>query len=271
MLVLTASVMYARRVESVEVIGTLLYLPVFVAFMFGGIRGGAAAALAAAAAYAGLRTPAIDAVGIDRFTGLLFSRSLAYLAFGALGGLANAQLSASLQKLDLYDQVDDATGLYNARFFVQDTDLEMARSRRYHTVFSVALVDIPDEVLAPLGRRPRAAALREVARALRESVRAMDRPVHAHHAGVHRFAVVLPETGPEGATVFTDRLAARLREMLERRGAAIAELSSRRFAYPDDEDALGKLRQEFADIERIEHPEAPAAPSEPPAGPDRRT
>src|SRR5881275_2962868 len=63
---LTAGVNYVRRVETAEV--------------------------AAIAGYVALRYGAIHAVGAGRFTGLIFSRSIAFLAFGAIGGLANQQL-----------------------------------------------------------------------------------------------------------------------------------------------------------------------------------
>ena len=97
------------------------------------------------AAQAERRRPAIEAIGAGRYTALIFSRAIAFFAFGAIGGLANQQLKGSLTKLDLYDQIDDDTGLFNARYFLQDTDLEVSRSRRYQTIFSVTVVDVPSE------------------------------------------------------------------------------------------------------------------------------
>ena len=152
-LLVTALVMYVRRVETVEVAAILFFLPIFVAFVFWDVVGGLVAGIAASLGYVALRLPAIHAVGGRHFLGLIVSRSLAFIAFGVIGGLADRQLESSLTKLDLYDQVDDHTGLYNARFLVQDTDLEMSRSKRYHTIFSVAVVDIPVEALHGLGRR----------------------------------------------------------------------------------------------------------------------
>src|SRR6266480_4906459 len=94
---------------------------------------------------------------------------VAFVAFGAIGGLANQQLRSSLTKLDLYDQIDDDTGLFNARYFLQDTDLEMSRARRYQTIFSVTVVDVPAEALDSMGRRRRRAALRQLGRLLADS------------------------------------------------------------------------------------------------------
>ena len=76
-LVGVAVVTFARRVDTVEVVATLLFLPIFVAFVLRGVVGGVVAALVAIAAYAALRTPAIDAVGVGEFAGLLTSRAAA--------------------------------------------------------------------------------------------------------------------------------------------------------------------------------------------------
>src|SRR5438874_176575 len=153
----TAGVNYVRRVETAEVAAILFFIPIFVAFVFWDWAGGLILAAAATAGYIALRYPAIHAIGAGEFTSLIFSRSIAFFAFGAIGGLANQQLKGSLTKLDLYDQIDDDTGLFNARHFLQDTDLEMSRSRRYQTIFSVTVVDIPAEALDGMGRRRRRA------------------------------------------------------------------------------------------------------------------
>jgi diguanylate cyclase (GGDEF)-like protein len=240
-----------RRVETAEVAAILFFIPIFVAFVFWDWVGGLIAAAGAIAGYVALRYGAIHAVGSGRFIGLIFSRSIAFLAFGAIGGLANQQLKGSLTKLDLYDQIDDDTGLFNARYFLQDTDLEVSRSRRYQTIFSVTVVDVPAEAIDTLGRRRRKNMLRQLGRLLADSVRTVDRAVHARDDGRHRVVVVLPETGAEGARIFTERLAARLGELFH------AQLASQAITYPDDEHLLERLRTEFVEIERREHPEHP--------------
>lgn len=257
-LLITVAVMYVRRVETVEVMATVLFLPVFVALVFWNVRGGVLVGILAAAAYAALRYPAIDAVGADRFIGLIASRAVAYIAFGALGGWASRHLETSLEKLELYDQIDDVTGLFNARFFVQDVDLEVSRSKRYQTVFSVSVVDIPSAAFEPLDGRQRTRAHRELGRILKDSVRTVDRAVHAQDRERHRFAVVLPETGPEGVRVFTDRFVERVSEFLSQRGARVTpeSVGSVAATYPEDEAAVQRLRQEFSAIDRVEHPEA---------------
>jgi GGDEF domain-containing protein len=255
---LLALFMYLRRVETVEVVAVLLFFPVFVALLLWDWVGGGISALVAGGIYVALRSPAIHAVGAGKFSGLIASRLLGLLAFGLIGGLANSQLRASLTKLDLYDQIDDDTGLFNARYFVQETDLEAARATRYKTFFAVAVVDIPLAWFAPLARRQQARLLRELGRILRESVRTVDRAVHSVVRGNHRLAVILPETGADGARLFADRLAGRLSEWLAGQGVSVdVALAARVVSFPGDDGTLLELREEFAAIDHIEHPLSP--------------
>lgn len=263
LLLVVAGVMFVRRVDTAEVGATLLFIPVFVAFVFWGLKGGVAAGILAALGYAALRYPAIDAVGAGRFVGLIASRSIAFIAFGAIGGWATKQLEMSLTKLELYDQIDDLTGLYNARFFVQDVDLEMSRSTRYQTLFSIALVDVPWAPFEDVPRRKRAAIVRELGRLLRDSVRTVDRAASATDGRRCRFVVVLPETGPEGARIFTDRMAERLAAFLRERNVAVpAEgLASVAATFPGDDDTIARLKDEFAELDKLQHPAAHTTPT----------
>src|SRR6476646_8675238 len=193
----TAGVNYVRRVETAEVVAILLFIPIFIAFVFWDWKGGLIAAALATVIYIVLRRPAIDAIGAGRYTALIFSRAIAFFAFGLIGGLANQQLRSSLTKLDLYDQIDDATGLFNARYFLQDTDLEMSRATRYQTIFSVSAVDLPEAAFQGMGWRKRRNTIRQLGSLLADSIRTVDRAVHAQDANVHHLAVVLPETAEE--------------------------------------------------------------------------
>ena len=261
-IVATAVVMAVRKVETAEIAANLLFLVVFAGVVFLNVTGGLIGAALAIIGYVAFRYSAIHAVGFGSFTGLILSRSLGYAVFGVVGRLANRQLQSSLTKLELYDQIDDGTGLFNARFFVQDTDLEMSRSRRYQTIFSVAMVEIPSGPLQVLGRRARASALRQVGRLLHDSVRTVDRAVHSEDTEAHLVAVVLPETGPEGARVFVERLGDRLAAYLAERGAPVTsqEIGRTAVTFPDDEAAVEGVRQRFGAIDRREHPEATETP-----------
>lgn len=257
-LLVTAALMYLRRVDSVEVLATLLFVPVFVGLLFWRVAGGALLGLAAAAAYAALRYPAIEAIGADRFAGLVLGRGAAYLAFGVIGGWASRELESSVRKLELYDHIDDTTGLFNARFFVAEIDVETSRAHRYQTLFSVAVVDAPAAPFRDLPPKRRAAVLRELGRTLATSVRTVDRAVHGEDGRTHRLAVILPETGPEGARIFVDRLAERVAAFLSSRGVAVepGALSRSVATFPGEDEAIAGLRVQFAEIDRAEHPDA---------------
>ncbi len=253
-----------KEVDPTETAGTLLFIPVFIAFVFGNVVGGVVAGILASVGYLALRYPAIRAIGAENFIELVLARALFYVGFGAIGGWANKQLETSLNKLELYDQIDDYTGLFNARFFVQDTDLEMSRAKRYQTLFSVAVVDLPVGPLEGLPRRQRKATRREMGRLLKEAVRIVDRPVHGFDGSRHRFAIVLPETSQEGAQIFRDRLAERLSGFLSERRFHLdpGDIEKRSVTFPEDgEEAIEAIRTEYRMIDRVEHPEAESSSS----------
>jgi GGDEF domain-containing protein len=211
-LVIVVAGLLARSVDHVEVIGTLLFVPIFLALMYWGVPGGAIAGVAATFVYVVLRSDAIDAVGFGEFAGVVVSRGLGYLLFGVAGGWASSTLELSLEKLELYDTIDDLTGLHNARFLLDDVGLERARSERYETVFSVSFAEIPAAEIGALSARRRRQLLRELGQRLDAAVRTVDRVAHGFDGRVHHVAVVLPETASEGAEIFHDRLVAQLRE-----------------------------------------------------------
>ncbi|MDP1806490.1 MAG: hypothetical protein Q8K72_15045 [Acidimicrobiales bacterium] len=250
-----ALVTYARRVDTVEVVATLLFLPVFVGFVLRGVLGGVATALVAIAVYAAMRSPAIDAVGIGEFTGLLTSRSAVYLIFGAVGGWSTQVLEGSLEKLELYDEIDDATGLYNARHLLHQTELEMARAKRYQTLFSVVTLQVPVVALHALAGRARRAALRDLGRLLGEGVRTVDHVVHLLDGGTHRLVAILPETGAEGAEVFRSRFDEKVRGFLTGRGAELAAdaVTATALTFPGDDEALEALRADAARVDAEQH------------------
>jgi GGDEF domain-containing protein len=250
-----AVVTFARRVDTVEVAATLLFLPIFVAFVLRGVVGGVVAALVAIAVYAALRTPAIDAVGVGEFAGLLTSRAAAYLIFGAVGGWSTQVLEGSLDKLELYDEIDDETGLYNARHLLHQTDLEMARARRYQTLFSVVVLDLPASPFHAVSARNRRAVLRDLGRQLGDGVRTVDHVVHAHDGDTHRLVAILPETGPEGAEIFRGRFDERIRSFLGGRGVVIAPtvVAARSVTFPGDDTEMDELRAAFQHLDAAQH------------------
>jgi predicted signal transduction protein with EAL and GGDEF domain len=248
-------IMYVRSVDTVEVVATLLFVPIFLGFLFFRVPGGLIAAVGASVVYVVLRLPAIEAVGFAEFAGLIMSRCFAYLVFGLLGGWSNQVLEDSLDKLELYDEIDDATGLFNARAFIQDTELEVARAARYETLFSISVVDLPVGPIAALGRRRHDAILRGLGRRLADSVRNVDRVAHARDDSSRIFAAILPETSARGGEMLSERLADAVHGFLVSQGVEIerAKVSHRTITVPGDEEALSALRRQFAEIDAHQH------------------
>ena len=202
----------ARSVDHVEVVGTLLFVPIFVALMYGGATGGAIAGVLATVVYVVLRSDALDAVGFGEVAGIVVSRGLGYLLFGVAGGWASSTLETSIDKLDQHDTIDDLTLLHNARSLLDDVTVEQARSDRYESTFSVSFVSVPAAEIGALASRRRRQLLRELGQRLDSAVRSVDRAAHGFDGRTHHLAVVLPETGAEGASIFHARLTAQLGE-----------------------------------------------------------
>ncbi len=242
--------MFARRVDPVEVAATILFLPVFMAFLLFGLRGGLVGGALAAVAYLVLRYPAIQAVGLDRFVGLAATRTLGYLVFGAAGGWATSVLKTSITKLDLYDHIDSETGLHNSRYLLDTLDLEKSRAVRYEKVFSVVTIE---RTLEAEGKS-RVKLVKAIAASIRSGVRTVDQVVHATDAGVDIFTVILPETGHEGASVFARKLA----EQLQAAGisAGTETWTATTVTYPNDEGRLDDLVSRFRSILKADYPES---------------
>lgn len=222
--------MVLRGVDPVEVVATLLFAPVFVGFLFFSPLVGAALAVVAAGVYVGMRLPAIELVGFPVLSGLILSRVGGYLAFGLVGGWAASQLRRTLDKLELYDEVDDETGLGNGRAFLHAVDRERARAARYSTLFSVVTATFE----AADGRKG-AARMRDLGTRLAASARGSDRACHARDGERHVVAVVLPETGAEGAATVAANLERRVGEY------AAGSVALAQATFPGDDDALDRI------------------------------
>jgi GGDEF domain-containing protein len=246
-------VLLVRSVDTTEVIATLLFAPIFLLLLWFGLPGGLIGAAAATGIYVVLRADAIDAVGWGEFSALIVTRAIAYFLFGTVGGWASGTLSMSLDKLDLYDQIDDLTGVNNARFLLTDIDLERARSERYQTVFSVSFLSIDAGPISDLPGRKRKALLRELGSKLEDGIRTMDRVAHGYDGSRHRVATILPETAGEGARVFQARLEEQMRTFLAERGAGGASVSGEIVTLPGDDAGLDRHLAEWRSIDAAEH------------------
>ncbi len=243
-----------RSVDETEVIATVMFVPIFLALMYFGILGGVIGAVIAGVIYIAMRADVIDAVGWGEFSSLIATRWISYLLFGVVGGWASTTLEQSLDKLDLYDQIDDLTGAYNARFLLQDLDLERARCTRYQTVFSVSFLDFPSTAFRGLSARRRRHALRELGGRLQSSVRTVDRVAHGTDGRDHHIAVVLPETAKQGADIFHSRLVESVQEFLVAQGGAAAgTVTGETCTLPGDDELLASRAQIWTAIDATEH------------------
>lgn len=248
-----ALVMIVRRVDPIEVSATLFFLPIFMAFLYFGVRGGLVVGALAAAGYVLLRIPAVEAVGLDRFLWLMITRTFGYLAFGGVGGWAAQQLTTSLTKLDQYDEVDDETKLSNSRGFVETIVRERARAQRYNEVFSVVVLECR---LDHLDRRSRAAVLGELGQVINRRVRAVDYAFHAVEGDAELFAALLPETASDGAVTFTEKFVGVVKEILARHGVAAETMTVTAATFPDDESRIDAILERAERIFTIDFPKA---------------
>jgi len=247
-LLAVATIMFVRRVDPVEVVATLLFLPLFVVFLIGGVRWGVVAGFTAALAYVLLRVPAIEAVGIERFAGLIATRTAGFVAFGAIGGWAGEQLRASITKLELYDYIDDETSLHNSRAVIEAIDLERSRADRYHEVFSVVSYRMQ---LVGIDRRERAALMIKLGATIESGKRIVDAAMHARDGTADVVVVVLPETGNEGARTFSAKLAGVLTATVGEH----VELDATVITYPEASEELGRFVDTFGTIVARDFPE----------------
>ncbi|ACT47041.1 putative bifunctional diguanylate cyclase/phosphodiesterase [Methylotenera mobilis] len=120
-------------------------------------------------------------------------------------------LSRTLSELEYYAMHDPLTGIYNRRQFNNMLEYEIGRSERHHHEFSLLQLDLDDfkDINDSYGHQTGDEALCGVAEVLREHIRKGDL---AARIGGDEFAVILMETGREGATTVANMLGKSLRE-----------------------------------------------------------
>jgi diguanylate cyclase (GGDEF)-like protein len=122
-------------------------------------------------------------------------------------------LSRTLSELEYYAMHDPLTGIYNRRQFNNMLEYEVGRSERHHHEFSLLLLDLDDfkDINDSYGHQTGDDALCGVAEILREHIRKGDL---AARIGGDEFAIILMETGREGATTVAAALGKSLRERI---------------------------------------------------------
>lgn len=236
---------FLRGADPVEVGAIVLFVPVLVGLAYGHARGGLIAAVLASLVYVGVRFATLGALDPVEFVAAAVVRVLLYVGLGLFGGWANAMLEHALRKLELYDEIDDATGVGNARALLSIADRETARAARYGSVFSIALLSVERPAFDGVDERAALRALRRLCQSIEQSVRRTDLVSRVPLDLREDVAIVLPETGREGATQFTDRLVERAREHLASDGVhADGHLRGEVLTVPGDEERLRSYQHE---------------------------
>lgn len=123
------------------------------------------------------------------------------LVFSAINSFYEAQRN-ELQKRIV---VDGLTGVFNRTYLGERLAEEIERGRRYSHPVTLLMVDV--DAMKPVndkyGHRAGDAVLKSVSRVLRAQSRSVD--VVARYGG-DEFAVIMPQTGPEGAWALAERI-----------------------------------------------------------------
>lgn len=115
------------------------------------------------------------------------------------------QLQAVNVKLEGLSRIDRLTGLFNRGHWEECLKHEFARTQRYDSPLSLVMIDIDHfkSVNDSFGHPAGDQIIRSLAEVVREHVRDVD---IAGRYGGEEFAILLPDTGKDGALVFAERL-----------------------------------------------------------------
>lgn len=120
-----------------------------------------------------------------------------------------AQLDETELRLNILSTIDELTGVYNRRHFLNLAALELEHVQQQGGCFSIALMDMDDlkKINDRFGHLVGDQALREVSRICRETIRETD--IFARYGG-DEFVFLFPETGDPEARVFLTRICNRV-------------------------------------------------------------
>lgn len=120
-------------------------------------------------------------------------------------GKLKRQLRTARRKISEMATLDELTGLYSRRYFMEALERERSRAERHGKVFSLCMMDLDlfKRVNDKLGHAAGDLVLVDMGRIIREWSRQTDL---ACRYGGEEFAVILPETVLEGARVACERL-----------------------------------------------------------------
>jgi diguanylate cyclase (GGDEF)-like protein len=108
----------------------------------------------------------------------------------------------------LFGVVDPVTGIWNSKFINALIGQEANRAVRYHRPLSVLVVELDhaEHIDKELGHIQLEGLLKEISERLGTSVRDTDTVAFLDADGPPHFAIVLPETNEQGATLAADKI-----------------------------------------------------------------
>ena len=120
-------------------------------------------------------------------------------------GKLKREIRSAQRKISEMATLDELTGLYNRRYFMEALDRERARAERHRKALSLCMIDIDlfKKVNDKMGHTAGDLVLANMGEIIREWSRQTDLPCRY---GGEEFAVILPETDLEGARVACERL-----------------------------------------------------------------
>ncbi|MBI5074793.1 MAG: diguanylate cyclase [Nitrospirae bacterium] len=158
---------------------------------------------------------AIPLLSSQKVMGLLFLASRVNremdFDFAALLSLVGNHFSHILDKIKLFQETkrlsvtDGLTGLFNSRYFYRYLDLEISRTKRYGSSFSLMLFDIDNfkKLNDTYGHQAGDEVLQELARIFKSVSRETDIVVRY---GGEEFVIILPNTAEDEAIALANRI-----------------------------------------------------------------
>jgi len=144
----------------------------------------------------------------------------AKLVFFAILALLLWKLRIALRREETMARNDPLTETSNARQFNELAQMEIHRSRRYRHSFTLAFMDVDNfkRVNDEFGHSIGDSLLKVIGKTLQKSIRNTDTIARV---GGDEFALLLPETGAEGARFALKRLHKNLNEAMEKNGWSV--------------------------------------------------
>ena len=151
--------------------------------------------------------------GIETFTFTYAWNNIAILIFYIIAVFAIWLLKKNLERERQLATTDTVTGLYNSRFFSEEAEREMERSRRFGHPLSMVFIDCDNfkRINDTYGHHIGDKLIRMVADELAMSVRSIDM---VSRLGGDEFAILLPETDGRTAKKHFGYIRKRLRERM---------------------------------------------------------